>query len=37
VYADTDAYAVVIGRHDFGDAQNATKIDHLIVVKGRVS
>ena len=31
VYADTDAYAVVIGRHDFGDAQNATKIDHLIV------
>jgi hypothetical protein len=31
VDADTDAYAVVIGRIDFADAQNATKIDHLIV------
>jgi hypothetical protein len=31
VYADTDAYAVVIGRRDFADAQNAIKIDHLIV------
>jgi hypothetical protein len=34
VYADTDAYAVVIGRHDFGDAQNATKIDHLRLGSG---
>jgi hypothetical protein len=31
VYADTDAYAVVIGRPDFADAHNALKIDHLIV------
>ncbi len=31
VYADTDAYAVVIGRIDFSDAHNAAKIDHLIV------
>jgi hypothetical protein len=31
VDADTDAYAVVIGRVDFADAQNAVKIDHLIV------
>jgi hypothetical protein len=31
VYADTDAYAVVIGRRDFSDAHNAAKIDHLIV------
>jgi hypothetical protein len=31
VYADTDAYAVVIGRPDFSDAHNAAKIDDLIV------
>jgi hypothetical protein len=31
VYADTDAYAVIIGRPDFSDAHNAAKIDHLIV------
>ena len=31
VYADADAYAVVIGRPDFADAHNATKIDHLVV------
>jgi hypothetical protein len=31
VDADTDAYAVVIGRVDFADAHNAAKIDHLIV------
>jgi hypothetical protein len=31
VYADTDDYAVVIGRRDFADAQNAIKIDHLLV------
>jgi Pectate lyase superfamily protein len=31
VYADTDAYAVVLGRRDFADAQNSLKIDHLIV------
>jgi hypothetical protein len=31
VNADTDDYAVVIGRRDFSDAQNSIKIDHLIV------
>jgi hypothetical protein len=31
VDADTDAYAVVLGRRGFADAQNAIKIDHLIV------
>jgi hypothetical protein len=31
VWADSDGYAVVIGRPDFADAQNAIKIDHLIV------
>ena len=31
VNADSGAYAVVIGRRDFADAQNAIKIDHLIV------
>jgi hypothetical protein len=31
VYADSDDYAVVIGRPDFADAHNAIKIDHLIV------
>jgi Pectate lyase superfamily protein len=34
VYAHTDAYAVEIGRHDFGDAQNSIKIDHLVVNNG---
>jgi hypothetical protein len=34
VYADADTYAVVIGRPDFADAQNALKIDHLIVNNG---
>ena len=27
----SDSYAVVIGQHDFSDAQNSLKIDHLIV------
>jgi len=31
VNANTDGYAVVIGRHDFSDAHNSIKIDHLIV------
>jgi Pectate lyase superfamily protein len=31
VYADTDAYAVAVGRRDFTDAQNSIKIDHLII------
>ncbi len=31
VDADTPTYAVVIGKSDFSDAQNAVKIDHLIV------
>ncbi|HEY1261044.1 MAG TPA: glycosyl hydrolase family 28-related protein [Stellaceae bacterium] len=31
VNADTDHYAVAIGRRDFSDAQNSIKIDHLIV------
>jgi Pectate lyase superfamily protein len=31
VNADSDSYAVVIGRGDFSDAQNSLKIDHLIV------
>jgi hypothetical protein len=31
VNADSDGYAVVIGRRDFSDAQNSIKIDHLIV------
>ena len=31
VNADTDHYAVVVGRRDFSDAQNSIKIDHLIV------
>jgi Pectate lyase superfamily protein len=31
VNADTDGYAVVIGRRDFSDAHNSIKIDHLIV------
>jgi hypothetical protein len=31
VNANSDSYAVVIGRNDFSDAQNSLKIDHLIV------
>ncbi|HEY3911282.1 MAG TPA: glycosyl hydrolase family 28-related protein [Stellaceae bacterium] len=31
VNANSDSYAVVIGRADFSDAQNSLKIDHLIV------
>ncbi len=31
VNANTDGYAVVIGRHDFADAHNSIKVDHLIV------
>lgn len=31
VEADTPAYAVVIGKPDFSDAQNSAKIDHLVV------
>lgn len=31
VNANSDSYAVVIGRDDFSDAQNSLKIDHLIV------
>jgi hypothetical protein len=31
VYANADAYAVVIGKEDFSDAHNSAKIDHLIV------
>ncbi|HTV45970.1 MAG TPA: glycosyl hydrolase family 28-related protein [Stellaceae bacterium] len=31
VNANSDSYAVVIGRPDFSDAQNSMKIDHLIV------
>jgi hypothetical protein len=31
VNANTSAYAVVLGKSDFSDAQNSTKIDHLIV------
>jgi Pectate lyase superfamily protein len=34
VYANTNAYAVEIGRSDFGDAQNSIKIDHLVVNNG---
>jgi hypothetical protein len=37
VYADSDDYAVVIGRRDFSDAQNAAKIDHLIVNNANAS
>ena len=31
VNANSDGYAVVIGRRDFSDAQNSIKIDHLVV------
>jgi Pectate lyase superfamily protein len=31
VNADSDSYAVTIGRWNFADAQNSMKIDHLIV------
>lgn len=31
VEADTDSYAVVIGKPDFSDAQNSIRIDHLVV------
>jgi hypothetical protein len=31
VLADTPAYAVVVGRADFSDAQNSIKLDHLNV------
>lgn len=31
IYAAADGYAVVIGRRDFADAQNAISIDHLVV------
>jgi hypothetical protein len=31
VNADTPAYAVVIGKTDFSDAQNSIKVDHLVV------
>lgn len=31
VNADTDSYAVVIGKPDFSDAQNSIRIDHLVV------
>jgi hypothetical protein len=31
VDADTDSYAVVIGKPDFSDAQNSIRIDHLVV------
>lgn len=34
VNANTDNYAVVIGRGDFSDAHNSIKIDHLIVNNG---
>jgi len=34
VSADTNGYAVVIGKPDFSDAQNSIKIDHLIVNNG---
>ena len=31
VRANTPGYAVVVGRTDFSDAQNAVKLDHLVV------
>jgi hypothetical protein len=31
VRANTPSYAVVIGKSDFSDAQNAIKLDHLVV------
>ncbi|MGH7099700.1 MAG: hypothetical protein ACREE4_18865 [Stellaceae bacterium] len=31
VEADTDSYAVVIGKPDFSDAQNSIRLDHLVV------